>query len=366
MLLVQTEQLRAGVKLAKPIYTNTGGILISVHAELTTGMIRKLREMGISTVYIQDERTEDIRVENVISDETWIESVSVLEKSFKKMRDIGNQWGRKSSPHLAEFRGMFERILSEMESKQNLLVHMSSIYTKDIYLYSHAINVGIYSAILGISLKLNQSQILDLGVGAMLHDLGKTFISPEILMKPGRLSVQEFETMQTHTTLGYQLLRKTDDVSLMSAHCAMQHHERLDGSGYPRQLRNDEIHLYGRIVGICDTYNALVSNRSYRKAELPHTALEMLYAYALVGKFDLSLVDRFQKYVVLYPIGLSVILSTGERGIVSHVHASFPSRPVIRVLANPAGEPVAPYERDLSRELTVMISSCDQELFDAV
>lgn len=362
MLLIPIERLVPGEKLAKPVYSNENRILVSTKTELTNTIIRRLQELGVSHVYVQDKRTEDLQFEDILSEEARMQAVSHVKKSFHALRDADQKDWHRIASAIRDFRSTFEMILSEVESKRGTLLHLTSIYAKDSYLFTHSVNVGIYATVIGLSLKLPSAQIMDLGVGAILHDIGKIQIPNEILNKQGALTTEEYEIMKTHTTLGYNILRQSHEVSLLSAHCALQHHERLNGTGYPRQLFSEDLHLYGRIVGICDMYDALVSNRIYRRAQLPHTALEMLFGSATAGQFDMQLVENFQKHVAVYPIGLPVKLSTGERGVVASVDSACSHRPTIRVLYGAEGELLSPFERDLSQELTVMIDDCENVL----
>src|SRR5690606_1819289 len=110
---------------------------------------------------------------------------------------------------------------------------------------------------------LSDKEVEALGVGALLHDIGKIFIPPSILNKPSHLTDEEFEIVKAHTEYGYDLLRKQHQFPMVVAHCAYQHHERIDGSGYPRGLKNYEIHKFGKIIGVADVFDAMTSNRVY-------------------------------------------------------------------------------------------------------
>jgi HD-GYP domain-containing protein (c-di-GMP phosphodiesterase class II) len=207
---------------------------------------------------------------------------------------------------------------------------------------------------------LTRDQMIDLGVGAMLHDIGKTQIPMEILMKPGKLTDEEYALMKEHSLQGYQMLKDIPDIPLLSAHCALQHHERLDGSGYPRGLKGDEIHLYGKIVGIADVYDALTTNRVYRKAFLPHEALE--YLFTSTGQFDSNLIAVFRDHVAIYPIGLIVTLSNGVKAVVVDINTKYPQRPIVRVLKNADGQEIIPYEIDLSQDFSITVTDCEDIL----
>ncbi|HEU4965670.1 MAG TPA: HD domain-containing phosphohydrolase, partial [Bacilli bacterium] len=264
MHMVATGTLQAGAILGKPIYMSNGNVLLAAGKELSPAMIQRLIDLGITQVYIQDPRTDDLIVQEAVSDETRNRAVKQVYSSFSQMIE-SRKWKRTvANPRLGrEFRQAFEDILYDLQANKQAMIHLSNIYSTDNYLYSHSVNVGIYSAALGMALGLKRDELIDLGIGAMLHDIGKTQIPMEILMKPGKLTDEEYETMKDHSSLGYLMLKDQPDIPLLSAHCALQHHERLDGTGYPRGLKDSEIHLYGQIVGIADVYDALTTNRVY-------------------------------------------------------------------------------------------------------
>jgi HD-GYP domain-containing protein (c-di-GMP phosphodiesterase class II) len=191
----------------------------------------------------------------------------------------------------------------------------------------------------------------------MLHDIGKLQIDKAILDKPGKLTDEERNEVERHCRLGYDMLIKQVELSATSAHCALQHHEKYDGSGYPQRLRGQEIHEFGRLLAVPDVYDALTSNRVYRKAFLPHEAMEFLYSN--VGNhFDKQWVDLFIHHVNIYPNGLTVQLSNGAKGVVARSNEGNLQRPVILVLEE-EGAPVTPHELNLAEQLNVVITGCD-------
>ncbi|PWK10249.1 HD-GYP domain-containing protein [Tumebacillus permanentifrigoris] len=361
MHISSTQTLQPGVKLAKNIYMSNGNVLLAEGKELSQSMIQRLLNLGITQVYIQDPRTDDLQLQEAVSEETRNRVVRVVYNTFNEMIEA-RKWHRTlANPRLGrEFRKAFEDILHDLQAHRNVMINLTQIYTTDQYLYSHSVNVGIYAAALGMAMGLKRDQLLDLGIGALLHDIGKTQIPQEILMKPGKLTDEEYGIMKEHSTIGYNLLREHSDIPLISAHCALQHHERLDGTGYPRGIKEGEIHLYGQIVGVADVYDALTSNRVYRKAYLPHEALEMLFTST--GQFDMELIRKFRDNVALYPIGLTVELSTGERAVVVDINSKFPHRPILRILQDAQGNNVQPREIDLSQHLNLMITGCEEIL----
>ncbi|MNC14638.1 Cyclic di-GMP phosphodiesterase response regulator RpfG [compost metagenome] len=213
---------------------------------------------------------------------------------------------------------------------------------------------------LGIAHGYSREELRIIGLGSLLHDIGKTQIPVKIIQKPGMLSDEEFRHMQAHTEIGYRILKDEPNIPLLAAHCALQHHERIDGSGYPRGLKGPQIHEYAKWLGVADSYDAMTSNRIYKKAMLPHQAVEALY----VGSgtlYEQKQLELFRDRVAIYPLGLTVKLSTGESGVVVKIDPTIPHRPVVRVLHDPDGEPVVPYELDLGSKLSVVIVDVTDE-----
>jgi HD-GYP domain-containing protein (c-di-GMP phosphodiesterase class II) len=167
----------------------------------------------------------------------------------------------------------------------------------------------------GISLEYDELKLRDLGVGALLHDIGKIEIDPEILNKSGRLLPEEAVEIKGHPIKGFEILRKNPDISLISAHCAYQHHERFDGSGYPRRLNGEQIHEFAHIVAIADVYDALTSDVSYRRAVPVYEAIAIILK-ASGTLFDENLVNYFIENIAIYPIGTVVRLNTNQIGVV--------------------------------------------------
>ncbi|WP_246945674.1 HD-GYP domain-containing protein [Bacillus pinisoli] len=358
MRLVATKYLQPGMTLHKAVTNDKDQVLLNEGVPLTNRMILRLQELGITFVYIADSRTSDIKSKNTVSDQTQKQAIRTIESNFKEIKDGKNiNYASILQQSTKGFRSVVQSILSELKGSKELLSLLSEVMIYDHYIFSHSFNVTLYSLSIGMELKLKEKQLEVLGLGAMLHDVGKMMISTDILMKPGRLTEEEFTEMKKHTVYGYKLIKDLPNVSLLSAHCALQHHERLDGSGYPRAIKGPDIHLFGKILAVADVFDAVTSNRSYRPAMLPHEGLEMLYSGS--GKhFDADIIKAFRKSIVIYPEGLSVTFHDGRSGVVIRQNPGFCDRPVIRILEKNDQPIENPYEVDLSKELDMMIVKC--------
>ena len=211
----------------------------------------------------------------------------------------------------------------------------------------HSMNVAALSIVMAKSMGLSTREMEDIGVCGMLHDVGKTSVSTEVLMKTGPLSDEEMAEMQRHARYGRDILLSTKSVMSGAADVAHSHHERPDGTGYPRNLTDDSIPLFAKIVAIAEAYDTMTINQPYRAAYSPSDALQELYAQC--GKqFDEDLVIRFIDAVGIFPPGSIVEMQNGEVGIVLS-NTKEKLRPRIIMILDAIGEPIAQRLVDLSQ-----------------
>jgi putative nucleotidyltransferase with HDIG domain len=365
MRLLSIRQARSGMKLGKTILSEDGKVLLGSGMTLTERLIQGLIRSGVDSIYIDDPHTQDIVVEDLIRPETRRVAVEAIEKTVKQITN-SNKLARKISVKEMglPFQQVFGSILEDLMSNQHMLVHLSNISTNSPSLYHHSVNVAILATAIGMSLGYNRNQLMELGIGAMLHDIGKMELPQALLEKRERWNAEEQEIAKQHAMNGFNLLRKQRDLSLLSAHVALQHHERLDGSGYPQGLKGKQIHEYAQIVGICDVYDSLTSPRPWRKRFMPHDALEYLLGSG-GHLFEHHLVDAFRKHIAVFPLGSTVVLNTGEAGVVCRVDPEYCQRPMVRILKDGRGNDVRlPFEVDLKTQLNLFIVGFeDDELF---
>ncbi|MFD2614526.1 HD-GYP domain-containing protein [Paenibacillus gansuensis] len=357
MRKVHISSVQAGERLAKPIFMENGNVLLGTGVELNDRFIQRLGNLGIDMIYIEDKHTMDLIPDEVVRDETRKKAVEAVHKTMTGLMDMKNVKGRAAVPEIGStFRTVFGSILQDLATRKDVLVNLSSLHTMEGYLFHHSVNVAVLAGIIGIAKGYNQSQLSDLGVGALLFDIGMTSVPKEIWNKNGPLTEAERKRVQLHTEDGFNLLRSQFDVSLLSAHCALQHHERFDGHGYPRGLQQKEIHEYAQIVAIADVYDALTSPRTHRVRYTPSEAIEFLFASGN-QYFDVDLVRLFCRHISIYPVASTVLLNTGQTAVVSSVNPNSVQRPTVRVIKEADGsEPAEPYEIDLHEEYSYTIS----------
>lgn len=357
MRLVHINLLQPGMKLGKRIFSEEGLVLLSEDVELTSRLIGRLKDLGIGYVYIQDAATEDIIVPDMLQEETKRRALVEIKQQFQHMS------GFKSKNQITHFgkalSGVMHSILEDIGGQKEAMIMLMDMNSSDFDLYTHSLNVCVYTLVLGVASGYTRQQLMEIGLGALLHDIGKTQIPSDILHKPSRLSDEEYKVIQQHTTYGHRILKDEPGIPLLAAHCALQHHERIDGSGYPFGLKGNEIHEYAKWIALADSYDAMTTNRVYRQALLPHQAVEVLYTGSGT-LYEQWMLEKFRDCVAIYPVGISVKLSTGEVGVVAAIQPRVPQRPLIRVIKDAEGQVLAaPYEINLATKLSVMITGVE-------
>jgi HD-GYP domain-containing protein (c-di-GMP phosphodiesterase class II) len=359
MRKIAVEALKPGMIVGRPVYDSSGFLLLNTGKELKQEYIRNLKKLNISAVYIIDNIIPDIDIEDVILDETRQKANNIIRKI---LTDVEKQ-PEKSIPKLLfthkEIRNALDEIIDQLLTNRNLVVNLSDIRTFDSYTFAHSVNVAILAITTAISFQFSRSKLHEIGLGSLLHDLGKVKIPDSILNKEGKLTFEEYAEVKRHPLLGYDMVNRQSFISPASALIILQHHERKNGEGYPEGLRGEQIHLFSKICAVVDVYDALVSNRPYRKALPSHSAVELLQSQ--VELFDVSVLEKFLQHIAAYPIGTFVGLSNGEIGIVVHNTVGFPLRPRVRILGSKEFEPVKQYELDLMDKIDIIVDEVYDE-----
>ncbi len=328
MRQIRISNCEPGMVLGKAIF-NGSLILLEAGALLTESYIERLKDMGVSEVYIEDDISEDLVIRGVVKQETRQEAIAFIKKSmdnYLTMEILDSQ----------EAIELVAKILDDILTTEDLIVSLMDIKTCDSYTYSHCVNVCILSIITGMKLNLSADQLRELGVGALMHDIGKVMIPSQILLKKSALSSEEYDIIKEHSLHGYNILKKMPLITEHSARVALEHHERFDGKGYPRGLTQEQIHIFSRIVAITDIFDALTSDRIYRNKISTNHAIEYLTVMA-APTLDSKVLNCFIEIVPPYPVGTGVILNNGEKGVVVKLNKNYPTRPVVRLVFNSDG-----------------------------
>ena len=212
-------------------------------------------------------------------------------------------------------------------------VWLTQLKDRDEYTAIHSLNVCVLSLTFGRALKLPEKELHELGLGALLHDIGKMRVPLKVLNKPGKLTPDEFEIMKSHPGMGYELIRSDKNLSTEVLKIVRNHHERLNGEGYPDKLAEENISYFTKIVSITDVYDAITSDRCYHDGMTPHDALKNLYEW-MPGNFDARLIESFIRTIGIYPVGSIVELQTGHIGIVVSLNETHRLKPLLMLIMN--------------------------------
>jgi HD-GYP domain-containing protein (c-di-GMP phosphodiesterase class II) len=329
MRRISVERVREGMELAKTLYSIDGNILLNAGIKLKESYIRKFKEIGIDEIYINDSLSSDIVIEDIISDETRFEARMAVKKAMDNVI-YGN------SLDVKPLRNVVGKIVEELLTVKDSVINLQDIKTLDNYTFAHSANVCVLSAVTGISMGYDEGKLKDLCLGALFHDIGKTKIPNEILNKPGPLTPEEYEIIKKHSRYGYEILKQNSDLSAYVSYIALTHHEQYNGEGYPLGLKGKDIHEFSRIVSVADVYDAMTSNRVYRKRINISEVVEYLISLGN-HQFDYEIVRNMVEHISVFPLGTYVTLSTGETAIVVDNNKKYPSRPVIRLIKDPYG-----------------------------
>jgi len=220
-------------------------------------------------------------------------------------------------------------LVNEVLSAKSTSISMLDIKSVSDYYYEHSVNITVLSLIIGTEMGLSTDELESLAFGALLVDIGCNWLDKEVLLKESELDSSEFEKVKDHVQLGFEYITKNTIFNAHVKSIIMHHHERIDGSGYPSGLKGDNIHKLAKIVMVADVYDALTSDRPYRRAYNQHEAIEYIMGRA-GSLFDFDIANIFSRKVIPYPVGTYVKLSNNQKGVITENNSNHPLRPVIR------------------------------------
>ncbi|MCT4620645.1 MAG: HD-GYP domain-containing protein [Marinisporobacter sp.] len=342
MRLIPTRFVKEGMYLAQTLNDINNRVLLQKGVELNENLVKKIEENGVYSIYVYDEYSND-DIEDLISPRLRNTAIKTIKDTFDNLNKYMNQNNKTAAKrfqktgenNIRSLNKVSKEIVEEMLASQNVLINLVDIKSIDRYTYQHSVNVAVLSLILGIEIGLNKNELYDLCIGAMLHDVGKAFVPKEILLKKDKLTEEEFKIVKEHSKKGYDYLKENYELNANIKLIAYQHHEKLDGTGYPNGYKEDKINKLAKIVAITDTYDAMISDKPYRKAIPPNEAIEFIMGSA--GRyFDFHMVKLFAKKVIPYPVGSMVKLSNGEIGVVEEIKPEFSLRPKVKVVKQKA------------------------------
>jgi len=250
---------------------------------------------------------------------------------------------------LTEAVALVDEIIQSVSRNSGALLSLSRLKNRDDHIYLHSVAVSALMIVLGRQMGMEGDTLRILGMAGLFHDVGKVMIPDNILNKPGKLTAGEFEIVKTHSRRGWEILKSDPDVDGVVLDVCLHHHERVDGTGYPDQLLGESLSLYARMAAVCDVYDALTSDCSYRKAFSPPDAIHKMTEWQN-GHFDKVVFHALVKAVGIYPSGTLVKLKSGRLAVVADQSAKSLLTPIVKVFfSTKTNEPIFPALVDLSK-----------------
>ena len=319
--LLRVEELRPGMIVAQPVLSDTGQILLEKGIFLTQDFIGNLSNWKISHVSIVRPNTSlssNCRFFCIYKD-----TLTSVEETFKKVRAF------KEVP-IAECKELVENYIELIVNIVGVIDDLHNVKSHNEYTFRHSLNVAIIAGIIGKWMGFAGKDLKDIILAGLLHDIGKVLIPEDILDKPGKLTPEEMAVVRAHPTHGYHLLDDCFDITEEVKLGILQHHEREDGSGYPLGLTREKIHMYAKIVAIADIYDAMSTERVYRKKVPPFTVVEVILDQ-MYDKLNPQICLIFLAHIRGFLIGSSVLLNDGSKAKVVLLNGMLKLRPVVQL-----------------------------------
>jgi len=312
--------------LAEDIIYDNSQFLLACGTILSIECIKLLENYAVQQVAIVVEtqtlnsNNGEIITNNIINPIIKSELQNTVEQVFLTPKDVKIK--------LDKITGIIEKVIDKLRSKSDAFLHLNNLYDKDNELVAHNVNVSLFSLIIGIKMGISLSDLVTLGVGSLLHDIGKMHIPAEIINKPTKLTTDEYELVKKHATIGYNILKQNAKLDYRVMLIVLQHHERCNGQGYPWGISQAQIDPLAQIIAVADVYEALTANRAYRKRFTAEKAISLVNEN-VDSHFASKVIEAFDKVVVPYNLGETVKLSNGMVGKVTGVNSADLKRPKV-------------------------------------
>lgn len=318
------EFLVPGMEVARDIFNDSGSILVTEKTIISKSLIQKLRNWDIAKIFIFTETTTnpitDPQMQKFFA--SYNQSLLVVQNAFDNIRQT-------QEIPMDTFAKTSEDIVENATASGNLIDQLYNLPPCDDYTFRHSVNVSTIVALLATWLKFPAENISAIALGGLLHDVGKSQLPQEILNKSHHLSPKDYELYKTHTTLGYELVRKVPGIGQSILSSILDHHEREDGTGYPQQLTSEDIHPYAKIIAIADIFDeALTVNSETPGALSPYLSLEKMWnqIHRLDAKSGITFIHNMMNFLS----GNIVALTNGQQGRVVFVNKDKPSHSIIQ------------------------------------
>lgn len=324
MKLFQVDELRDGMILAEDIFGRFGSLYSASGTILTNKAIEGLKTIDVKYVYVVDD-VENYEKVVIVDNNLSLEYQNTID-SFKSAF-LNVKVGKKII--VKELDYSLSPLVEDIIKSNNILGRLRQIEVNDEYTYKHSINVSLIATMISKWMGFSDGDLYDIALAGLLHDIGKSQVPNEILNKPDKLSYDEYEIMKKHTEYGYEILKNTSDINENVTLGALEHHERLDGKGYPLALHGDRIHIYAKIIAVADIYDAMTSKRVYKNKVSPFKVAELIFQDSF-GILDPIIANTFLKNIFTFYVGNIIKLNDDQIGTVILVNKNNPTRPLVK------------------------------------
>ena len=328
MIRLKSNQLKTGMVTAQSIFNEKGAPFLVRGTPLTDRYIYRLRQLSVPELHVTS-LSADFQLPpppDVIEERTRVQAVDSVAETFRQA-EVNGQFDMNLMEQCADL------LVRDIMTKKKNLVQITDIRLHDSYTFSHSVNVAVLATMLGNLCGYSKSKLQVITLGGLLHDIGKLAVPTPILNKTSSLTADEFKIIRRHPSEGRKILKELNSPNAsILAIIAAQHHEHIDGSGYPNHIRGKSIHPYSRITAIADVYDALTSARSYKRAYKPNVVYQMMM-HNSPGHFDMDRLRLFFDNVAIYPVGTVMKTQIGY-AIVKKVVFGHTLAPIVVVFAD--------------------------------
>lgn len=328
--------LKSGMVTYDDIYNSLGVLILKENTVLDQWKIDRIHRNNIEKVRVK------LNENNGLYAEKEIESLKSIYNS-EKIRDFKEKYvaevdevtqiikeiGKGAAIDVYSVSQISRNIIKGFDAVNDVINYLQLVKHLDDYTYSHSLNVSLISIVIAKWMNFSDAEINEIATAGLLHDIGKTRIPEELLMKPGKLTSEEFEEVKKHTVMGFMMIDNIKDATENMKYTVLMHHEKIDGSGYPVGALDDEIPLFSKIVAIADIYDAMTSNRSYRKRLCPFEVIKNMEMQTF-GKLDTKVLTVFLKNIANSYMSDFVELNSGEICQIVFINPNRIWQPIVR------------------------------------
>lgn len=332
-------KLQPDMTLYEDVYNDLGALILPKGTVLDKSQIRiiLINRVEKTKVVVKEQAETGAEALPNITSVYDINKLNTFKRKYSQKVDeitqVIKQMGRGASINMSYVKSISKQVMEEFKSLSDIVNYMHLVKPLNDYTYAHSLNVSLIAMVIAKWLNFNESQTDEVAIAGLLHDIGKTKVSEKILEKPGKLTPEEYEEVKKHTILGYMMVENLTDISSDIKYSILMHHEKIDGSGYPTNAKENQIPLYAKIIAVADIYDAMTSSRSYRGSLCPFDVIKG-FERETFGKLDTLVLSTFLRNIANSYLGDYVELSNGEIAEIVFINPNRVWQPIVRSGSN--------------------------------